>query len=138
MVAIGFAVAPGRGSEPAAFGLATVRPPGTAGWSWHWCCKTQYASLHGDEHLVRCHTALVAVLDAARELGLEVAVRDETGYWESRSSRELLARVAERNRIVARFAGAFVDHSRDAGVDSRRVQGPIFEHPDFERFESGE
>ena len=136
--AVGFAVAPGPGSEPAAFGLATLRPPGTLGWSWHSFCKTQYASVHGDENLLRCHQSLIALLDSARMLGVEVSVHDETGYWDSRDSDQLLERVADMNRIVARFGGAFVDHVRDAGVDSRQVEGAIFEHPDFERLESEE
>jgi hypothetical protein len=138
VLAIGFGVAPGPGSEPAAFGLATVRPPGAAAWSWHYCCKTQYASLHGDENLLRCHGSLIAVLDAAPELGFAVTVRDETGFWDSRNERELLTRVTDMNRIVARLAGAFVDRARDAGADSRQVQGEIFAHPDFERLETAE
>lgn len=44
----------------------------------------------------------------------------------------------EMNRVVARFAGAFTDAVRDAGGDSRQVDGAIFEHPDFERLEGGE
>jgi hypothetical protein len=42
------------------------------------------------------------------------------------------------NRLVARIAGAFVDRTRDSGGDSRRVQGAIFENPDFERLETDE
>jgi hypothetical protein len=137
--AIGFSVAPGAGSEPAAFGLVTVRADrGVNTWHWHCCCKTQYASVHGDDHLIRCHGSMVALLDAAREIGLGVVVHDETGYWESRDERELLARVTDMNRIVARFAGSFTDHIRTSGGDSRRVQGEIFAHPDFERLESEE
>jgi hypothetical protein len=138
VLAVGFSVAPGPGSEPAAFGLATMRPPGTTGWSWHSFCKTQYASNHGEDNFLRCHQSVVAVLDAARELDFDVVVHDEGGYWESRDARALLMRVGDMNRIVARFAGAFVDHVRDAGADSRQVQGEIFQHPDFERLESDE
>lgn len=134
-VAHGFAVAPGRGSEPATFGLAQL--DGCGSWSWHCCCKTQYASAHGDDHLLRCHGALVALLDAAPALGFDVVVRDETGYWESRDPRQLTESVAEMNRIVAGFAGALTDAVRDAGGDSRAVTGAIFEHPDFERLEDG-
>lgn len=138
VLAIGFAVAPGPGSEPAALGLETVRPAGTTRWSWHSWCKTQYASNHGDEHFLRCHGSVIALLDAAMELGFDVSVHDETGYWESRDSAQLLARVAEMNRLIARFAGAFVDKAREAGADSRQVEGAIFEHPDFERLETDE
>ena len=72
---------------------------------------------------------------------LEVAfltVRDETGFWESRDAQQLFDSVAGMNRLIARFAGRFSDAVRDAGGDSREVQGAIFEHPDFERLEMGE
>ncbi|MEJ7809773.1 MAG: hypothetical protein WKG32_05075 [Gemmatimonadaceae bacterium] len=142
-VAHAFAVAPGRGCEPATFGLAQLSGPGHgssrwSSWWWHRCCKTQYASVLGDEHLLRCHGSLVALLDAAAELGLQVVVRDETGYWESRDPRQLAESVAEMNRVVARIAGKVTDTVRDAGGDGRQVRGAIFEHPDFERLETGE
>jgi len=134
---IGFAVAPGRGSEPAAFGLANLVWQGTPSrWLWWCCCKTQYASALGDDHLVKCHTSVIALLDAAKRIGFECDVRDEAGYFESRDSAALLKRVAEMNRIVARFAGAFSDAFAKAGGDSRQVQGEIFRHPDFERLET--
>lgn len=138
-VAHAFAVAPGRGSEPATFGVARLTDgEAPTAWGWHCCCKTQYASAHGDDHLLRCHASLVALLDAAVALGFEVTVRDETGYWESRDPGQLTDAVAEMNRIIARFAGAVTDAVRDAGGDSREVQGAIFEHPDFERLETKE
>lgn len=136
-VAHAFAVAPGRGSEPASFGLLRLGGgDAPARWRWRCFCKTQYASAHGDDHLLRCHGSLVALLDAARQIGVEVTVSDETGYWESRDPRQLTAAVADMNRLVARFAGALTDAVRDAGGDSREVQGSIFEHPDFERLET--
>jgi hypothetical protein len=134
---IGFAIAPGEGSEPASFTLTRLNGPEvTTRWSGECFCKTQYASMLGDEHLLRCHGSLVALLDAAVELGFEVEVHDETSYWESRDARALTESVAEMNRIVAGFAGAFTDAVREAGVDSRQVRGAIFEHPDFERLET--
>lgn len=133
---VGFAVAPGQGSEPALFALTRLHgADAETRWWGHCCCKTQYASQLGDDHLLRCHGSLVAVLDAAIELGFHVDVRDETGYWESRDARTLVDAVAEMNRVVARFAGAFTDAVRDAGGDSRTITGAIFEHPDFERLE---
>jgi hypothetical protein len=134
---IGFAIAPGRGSEPASFTLTRLSGPEIATrWSGECFCKTQYASMLGDEHLLRCHGSLVALLDAAVEVGFEVEVHDETGYWESRDPRALTESVAAMNRVVAGFAGALTDAVRDAGRDSRQVQGAIFEHPDFERLET--
>lgn len=129
-MAIGFACAPGHMSEPAAFGL--VRAAHHESWYWHYCCKTQYASVVSDDHLVRCHTAVVATLDAAVALGLDVEVHDETGYWEHRDAQKLIESVHAMNRIVARFAGAF----HDALPSPRRVEGAIFSHPDFERLET--
>jgi hypothetical protein len=136
-VARAFAVAPGRGCEPAAFGVAQLaggHEPSP--WWWHRCCKTQYASVLGDHHLMRCHGSLVELLDAASVLGFDVQVRDETGYWASRDPRQLTEAVAEMNRVVARLAGKLTDAMRDAGGDGGLVKGAIFEHPDFERLES--
>ena len=139
-LAFGFAVAPGRRCEPAAFGLTSL--PGAEGkgarWWWHHCCKTQYASVVSDDHLLRCHGSLVAMLDAAERTGVEIVVRDETGYWESRDPRQLFDAVGRMNQIVARFAGQFTDAVREAGADSGQVRGAIFEHPDFERLEMPE
>jgi hypothetical protein len=139
-LAIGFAVAPGRRCEPAAFGLASLRGAEGEGarWWWHQCCKTQYASVVSDDHLLRCHGSLVAMLDAAERIGFETVVRDETGYWQSREPRQLFDAVGRMNHLVARFAGQFTDAVRDAGPDSRQVRGAIFEHPDFERLEMPE
>jgi hypothetical protein len=136
-VALGFAVAPGRRCEPASFGVAQLTGVDhePSPWWWHRCCKTQYASVLGDDHLMRCHGSLVELLDAAAILGFDVLVRDEAGYWESRDPRQLTEAVAEMNRVVARFAGKLTDAMRDAGADSRQVKGTIFEHPDFEQLE---
>ena len=86
---VGFIVLPGQECEPAAFGMAWA-PPRDANWtplpdqpmSWCWqsVCKTQYASIVSLEHFVRCHTSIVALLDAAAELGFGVTVHDEGEY----------------------------------------------------------
>lgn len=136
-VAYGFGIAVGRGSEPAALGVVQLALPSgeLSPWQWHCCCKTQYASVHGDDHLLRCHSALVAALETARSLGFGIEVRDETGYWESRDPRQLVRAVADMNGLIARFAGDLTDAVRGAGADSRGLQGEIFQHPDFERLE---
>lgn len=137
VVAIGFAVAPGKGSEPASFALLRLDGDGgSSRWWWHCCCKTQYASVVSDEHLIKCHRAVIDLLDAATDCGLECVVRDEAGFYQSRDEATLLANVHEMNRIVARFAGAFTNAFADAGGDTRQVQGEIFRHPDFERLET--
>jgi len=139
--AAGFVVQPGDYCEAATFGLAWVPPEDEDGnsihgephiWHWHAVCKTQYASNLGDDHLIRCHTSLVALLDRAPDLGFEVTVRDETHYWETRDTNVLLAEVREMNRIVAHFAGAF----HDAIGGHAHVDGAIFKHPEFEELET--
>lgn len=138
---VGFAVHPGRYCEGATFGLAWVPPEDEEGnhlhaepcvWHWHACCKTQYASVVSDEHLIHCHTTLVALLEEAIRLGFEVTVRDETHYWETRDPARLVAEVQEMNRIVARIAGAL----HDAVGEKARTEGAIFKHPEFEVLES--
>jgi hypothetical protein len=138
---VGFAVHPGQYCEGATFGLAWVPPEDEDGnrlhnephvWHWHALCKTQYASVVSDEHLIHCHTTLVALLEDAIRLGFDVTVRDETHYWETRDTDVLLAEVREMNRIVARIAGAL----HDAVGDRAHAEGAIFEHPEFEELES--
>ena len=137
-----FFLYPGDGSEAAPFGL--VRPSSRPGspdaeradlqgrWYWYGCCKTQYASRLGEEHLIRCHRTVVHAIEAAIKLGFSVEVRDETGYWESRSTERLVSEVHRMNQIVARFAGAM----HDAVGNAHSVESPIFSDPDFERLES--
>jgi hypothetical protein len=136
-VAHGVGVVAGPGCEPAALGAVQLTLPTgqVSDWFWHCCCKTQYASVHGDDNLVRCHHSLVMLLEAARARGFVLEVRDETGYWESRDRAGLIAAVQRMNQLIAQFAGVVTDAARDAGHDSRAIQGEIFRHPDFERLE---
>ena len=131
----GFAVQPGEGCETAFFGL--LKRSDDAGtrheWFWHCSCKTQYASLVSDQHLVKCHSSLVSVLDSAIGLGIDVVVRDETSFWETRDETRLLSEVHKMNRLVARLAGAL-----GVKLPSGDVQAPIFQHRRFERLEMGE
>lgn len=137
VVAIGFAVMPGEGCEPASFALLKLDGPNLSPrWWWQAFCKTQYASAHGDEHFVKCHRAVIELLDAAQRVGLECDIQDEGEYYESRDEAKLLASVDNMNRLIARFAGRFSDAYAEAGGDSRRVEGEIFHHPDFERLET--
>ena len=139
VVVIGFAVAPGAGSEPASFALAKLDEQDTSSrWFWQAFCKTQYASAHGDDHFVKCHTSVVALLDAAQRIGITCDVHDEAGFYESRDESQLLASVDKMNRLIAQFAGHLSDAYAEAGGDSRQVQGEIFRHPDFERLEMRE
>ena len=139
--ATGFLVNAGRGCETAAFGLLRRRDPSGAAaeWFWHCCCKTQYASVVSDAHFIMCHTSLTAVLDHAIHQGLDVVVRDEGHYWETRDTARLLSEVAYMNRLVARFAGAFSDAiSQHPIANEVIVHAPILDHPRFEHLEMGE
>ena len=139
-IAYGFAIAVGPGCEPAALGALQVTLPdgATSSWEWHCFCKTQYASVHGDENMLRCHRSLIALLDSAATLGFALQVTDESGYWESRDSEQLTAAVQRMNQLLARVAGTFTDAARNAGLDSRGIDAEIFRHPDFERLEMGQ
>ena len=133
----GFSIIPGNGCESAAFAFlprADQRGKHTE-WFWYSSCKTQYASVISDAHLVACHGGLVKVLDHAIALGVSVVVRDETRYWDTRDEQRLITEVHNMNRIVAALAGKVSDH---AGVANGRVQAPIFGHPRFERLEMGQ
>lgn len=129
----GFSVQPGRGCESAvlAFARRWDHRGHSHDWFWHWSCKTQYASVFGDRHLVACHTGLVGLLDHARSTGVRVEVRDETHYWETRDEGLLIAEVDAMNRVVARIAGKLSD-VHPPGVD---VRAPIFRHNQFEHLE---
>jgi len=137
VVVLGFAVAPGTGSEPAAFALAKlVGDHGPSLWLWSCFCKTQYASAKSDQHFLTCHTSLISLLDTARRIGFETDVRDEGGYFEHRDETKLLEYLDGMNRLIALFAGRLSNAYTAAGGDSREVQGEIFHHPDFERLET--
>jgi hypothetical protein len=139
--ATAFVVLPGQECEPACFGFIAPGPRSDIGgaeddlqpgeWFWSSACKTQYASMIGDDHLLKCHLGLVRVLEHASTLGITVEVEDETGFWEHRSPERLFEAVRNMNRLIARFAGAVQDR---LGAE-HRVDAPIFDHPEFEHLE---
>lgn len=140
-----FTTAPGDGSEPANFGLGlyprTYETPGGqvletgfGGWTWSSFCKTQYASnpeCGGAENFVRCHTSIVRLLDAARELGLNPEVYDESDFWIHRNEAALAAEVGRWNRLIAGFAGRLQDEL-GVKVDAEIIRFPNFEHLEAE------
>lgn len=132
--AVGFGIHPGRRCEAANFGfMHRVEPDGSnAEWFWHHCCKTQYASAVSWDHLIHCHTSLVALLDYAIERGIDVVVRDEGHYWETRDTVRLIAEVDYMNKVVAALAGRLGDAIERTG---HAVGAPIFEHREFEHLE---
>jgi hypothetical protein len=128
-----FGIYPGKRCEGATCGFVkrAEADGSNAEWFWHRCCKTQYASVVSWEHLIKCHTSLVALLDYAIEIGIDVVVRDEGHYWETRDEARLVAETTYMNQLVAKFAGAF----SDAMPKGLEAGGEILEHPEFERLE---
>jgi len=134
-----FRVDVGADCEPLWLGLcrypATVRHGGRElpadkgrGWRLPSSSKTQYASLHGAEHFLRCHRGAVELLAALRPLGFRVKITDEGGYWPRRSVATLRREVDKMNRLVAAMAGGL--------KDGAQVESPIFQHKEFERLEA--
>lgn len=126
-----FVVNVGRDCEPLRFGLC--RYPDTVmfrgrelrtklgdGWRYWGFTKTQYASLHGWEHFLRCHRAVIDLLVALRPLGFRVRISDEGDYWPRRSITALRHNVGHMNALVAGMAGAL----KDAG-DGKGIKSPI-------------
>jgi hypothetical protein len=151
---IAFETMPGDGCEPANFGLCRypafieieeeeryvrgqgfIRPSrrirtGLTGWHWSSFCKTQYASnskCGGVQNFLRCHLAVIRVLDQAKELGILEHISDEGGFWEKRDVRALAEEVGEWNEMIAAFAGRLKDELGE-GVESAITSFPDFEH----------
>lgn len=146
---VGFRIQPGEGCEECRVGLAryperitfggrSIRVPGDARrWRWSSFVKTQYAAdpeAGGVENFLRCHLAVIAILDAARRLGFAPRVDDEGGYWQKRSVSSLAAELGAQNEYVAALAGALDDAVESSG--GARSKAPIKERPDYERLEA--
>ena len=144
---IAFETLPGDGCEQANFGLCrypavievedrarrgirrNIRT-GFSGWYWGSFCKTQYASnpkCGGVENFLRCHLAIIRVLDHARSLGIEVEVDDEGDFWKNRDIKSLASQVGQWNEMIAAFAGQLKDQL-GTNVDSQITKFPDFEH----------
>ena len=146
---IAFSTWPGEGCEEANFGLCRYPawievnfpkfsrnrrvPTGLRGWSWHSFCKTQYASnpeCGGLRHFLRCHLAVIAMLDQARSLGILEHVSDDGKFWEKRDMEALAREVGQWNQMIAGWAGQLKDVLGD------EVFSAITEFPDFEHLEA--
>jgi hypothetical protein len=103
---IAFSTCPGDGCEELNLGLAvypaTIKIDGKSvrtglrGWSWSSFCKTVYASrpeVGGPANFLKCHLAVVSLLDFADTLGVLGEVDDEGGYWQRRDRDALLQQV---------------------------------------------
>jgi hypothetical protein len=118
---IAFSTWPGNGCEESNFGLcrypATIEVgnwmPRTirtnlGPWCWGSCCKTQYAShpeCGGVPNFIRCHLAVLTMLDQARSLGILDDVDDEGGYWEKRDVAALARHVGQWDESIAGQVG---------------------------------
>lgn len=147
---LAFETLPGDGCEAANFGLCRYpthievnhpRQPGErqrirtglTGWSWGSFCKTQYASnpeCGGVQHFLRCHLAVISLLDFALSLGILDEVSDEGGFWDQRDVRALAQQVGEWNQMMAGFVGQLKDSFGEEFVAA------ITDFPDFEHLEA--
>ena len=135
-----FTTRPGKGCEPANFGLclypSTIEVPGRVirtgltGWRWSSFCKTQYASTVSTENFIKCHLLVVRMLDHCKQLGILGDVDDEGDYFQKRDAEALTKEVDEWNENIAAFAGKLKDQIGDA------LQAPILAHPAFEHLEA--
>jgi hypothetical protein len=112
-----FSASPGAGCEEANFGLALYpatldvegkrRRTGLGGWSWASFCKTQYAAgpkvggVGGVANFLKCHLAVIELLDAAKAIGFAVEVVDEGDYWERRDPVALAGQVGGQSPPAA-------------------------------------
>ncbi len=150
-----FSTWPGEGCEQANFGfcrypettevrhprqpsLRETIPTRLRGWFWSSFCKTVYASnpeYGGMPHFLRCHLAVVKLLDRAKELGILENVSDEGDYWEDRNIEALARCVGEWNTDIARWAGQLKDALEEQG-NGLALQAGILEFPNFEHLEA--
>jgi len=137
---ISFTTLPGEGTEQANLGLckypATIEVNGRRvrtnlkGWRWSSFCKTQYASnpAHGGiEHFLKCHLAVIALLDHAKQIGVLREVSDEGEFWGKRDIEALAKSVGEWNSMIAGWAGRLKD-ALGPQVVSEITNFPNFEH----------
>jgi len=147
---IAFGTLPGEGCESANFGLCrypalievtdSTSPhrtkrirTGLSGWRWSSFCKTQYASnpkCGGVENFLRCHLAVIRMLDHAKTLGILEEACDEGDFWQNRDVRALVKQVGNWNEISAAFAGELKDllGARGDQLDAAITKFPNSEH----------
>ncbi len=140
---VGFSAWPGEECEVANFGLALypertetgggMEATGLSGWLWQSFCKTQYASksdVGGVANFVRCHLAVIRMLDQAKAMGILEAVQDESHFWDNRDVKGLVETVGQWNAHIAGLVGQYYD--RLGGI----LSAPITEYPNFEHLEA--
>jgi rubredoxin len=141
---IAFSAWPGEECEVANPGLATYPEiiktedgeltTDLHGWLWQSFCKTQFASnpdVGGMANFVRCHLAVIRLLDHAKALGILDAVKDEGHFWENRDVKALVETVGQWNIELAGLAGLIKDQ-----FPGQIIAAPITEFPNFEHLEA--
>lgn len=141
---LAFSSWPGEGCEVANFGLAqypdsieskqSVMATGSTRWSWRSFCKSQYASdpsAGGVANFVRCHLAVIRMLDHAKAMGILESVKDEGHFWENRDLKALVETVGHWNRQIASIVGQFKDQ-----WPGKIISAPIAEFPNYEHLEA--
>jgi hypothetical protein len=134
----------GAGCEPVMLGLCkypktvqyrdtVVRTRCSHGWRLESFSKTQYASLQGTEHFLKCHRAVIDLLLICDKLGVTLTIKDEGDYWPGRNEAKLLAEVGQMNQLVAALGGALKDAADEGGP---AIEAPIFQHGQFELLEA--
>jgi len=89
-----FLVCPGEGSETCELSFFKTRRAQYFRCSGF--CKTQYAT-----HFVRCHLALVKMIDACKEEGIDVYdVDDEGNYYETRDLQKLAESLNKSTGVI--------------------------------------
>jgi hypothetical protein len=105
-------------------------------YSWHSCCKTQYAGnpkLGGEANFLKAHLSLIELLDQIQAAGVKVRIRDDSRYAKHRDVDRLLRSLRDWNAIVARIVGSLADA---LGDESTGLTAPIMNRPDFEHLEA--
>jgi hypothetical protein len=138
-----FSTWPGEECEVANFGLARypetietkagMLATGLSGWSWGSFCKTQYASnpdVGGVANFVRCHLAVIRLLDRAKAMGILESVHDEGHFWEDRDIKALVETVGRWNTSLAGLVGQYKD------LFVGEISAPITKYPNFEHLEA--
>jgi len=111
----------------------------TPDWQFRSLIATHYASLHGWDYFLRCHTAVIDLLDALRGLGFHVRIKDECKYWPGRSVATLRSTIDRFNSVLAASAGLFLDsHEPNSPGTHQNSRGrpAILRHPQFEHLEA--
>jgi hypothetical protein len=105
-------------------------------YSWHSCCKTQYAGnpkLGGEANFLKAHLSLIELLDQIQASGVKVRIRDDSRYAKHRDVDRLLRALRNWDAIVATIVGGLGDA---LGKESGSLIAPITARPDFEHLEA--